>query len=237
MRINQLYLRQMFALFALIGLFVVDASASPTTPPTAFPTLANVGGNYKYNNWTTTAATSANYYGISSSDSGQYVNAAIFYTSSHYQVYGTYYSQDYGTTWHKSNMPSGSYSALANSGDGKYVYATCTSCSGSGIYNSSTYGVTWSATSLPSNTRFTSVACNGNGSIVYAGITSSGGIYKSDDYSATWTLTTASTSLSWTALATSATGQYVVATTGNSVSGQASGSSGIYTSRYVRSYL
>lgn len=118
------------------------------------------------------------------------------------------------------NVPEDAFWASAISSNGQYMYA-CGSDDGE-VWGSSNYGSNWTRLSsvfspLPSNTGWRSVACSGDGQVVYAGVGSGGNqyVYRSTDAGLKWAVAgQVSISSSWAALACdSDTGRLVLGAT------------------------
>ena len=115
-------------------------------------------------------------------------------------IYG---SSDYGVTWTIAFATSDSYTSLAISDTGQYVYDS----TGSIVLRSSDYGVTWSTVRSGSCNY---VTCSSDGSILYLSRIY-GYIYKSTNYGSAWTTLTSSGTPAWGIIRTSSTGVYIYA--------------------------
>jgi hypothetical protein len=116
--------------------------------------------------------------------------------------------------------------ACAVSSNGQYMYAAgaYSDFDDGAVWGSSNYGINWnwisrSSNGLPSNTYYRSVACSGDGQVVYAGVGALGDsnqyIYRSTDGGLSWARAgPRGVSSSWAALACdSDTGRQVLAAT------------------------
>ncbi len=152
--------------------------------------------------WTTTAAPSAAWTGLTSSSDGTHLAAVA-------NAAGIYTSNDSGATWNLAYSTTGSYwGSIASSSDGSHIVAASEVSTGSGIdngtiYVSSDYGAHWTpsiqSTSTPNAAPaedWRSVAISSDGTHLFAisnvsatGLpsTSSSGLYISTDSGLTWT--------------------------------------------------
>jgi hypothetical protein len=125
-----------------------------------------------------------------------------------------------------SNVPYARFWACAISSNGQYMYVAGNDSDfdNGAVWGSSNYGINWTWMSigfngLPSDTYYRSVACSGDGQVVWAGVGSGGDqyVYRSTDGGLTWARAgpqNASSSTSWGALACdSDTGRQVLAAT------------------------
>jgi hypothetical protein len=142
-----------------------------------------------------------NWTGIASSLDGNRIVAAA--ASS-----GIYVSTDGGTNWPGSPNLSGavSWTGVASSGNGSNIMATALSQQ---IYISNNGGAAGSWTNRETARLWTCIATSTDGSVVTAGVGTSGFIYTSTDFGATWVPNT--TALNWAGIACSADGGRMIA--------------------------
>jgi len=123
------------------------------------------------------------------------------------------------------DVPDDSFWACAISSNGQYMYV-CGTDDGE-VWGSSNYGSNWLRLSgqysngLPSNTYWRSLACSGDGQVVWAGVGTGGSIYRSTDGGLSWAEAgPRGISTSWAALGCdSDTGRQVLAATRCSYTG------------------
>jgi len=147
--------------------------------------------------WTLCASAPTNVYwaSIASSADGTKLVALKNYSSS------IYTSIDSGVTWmQQTKSPSKSaenlyWQKIVSSADGTKLVAvnSFNGSSTNAIYTSSDSGATWiqQANGLPTGLGFISVACSGDGAVIYCG-NAKGMIYKSTDSGNTWSAVTTS---------------------------------------------
>jgi photosystem II stability/assembly factor-like uncharacterized protein len=131
----------------------------------------------------------------------------------------------YGTvSWLPSTASSLAYNSMASSSDGSIMAAVA----GQSIYLSTDDGYNWLSTGPSTGTySWNSVACSENGSLLMAGVTSSGAIFYSTNFGGSWVAGIMPTGAGyWHSIAMSANGNIAVA---SSYENENSSYSGIYT--------
>ena len=159
--------------------------------------------------WTQSTSPSTNWSGIASSADGTKI-VAVSWPGSSTPKGQIYISTNSGTAWAQASgaLSPQFWSSVASSADGTKLVAT-TYNTGQ-IYISTNSGASWQLTSAP-NKIWGCVASSTDGSILAAGVDSSGGgIYISTNSGATWGLSSAPTN-DCLAVAMSASGAFQIA--------------------------
>lgn len=142
---------------------------------------------------------SRNWTALATTLDGQQVTAAAANS-------GVYVSTDGGTNWPGSPNLNGvvSWTGVASSGDGSNLVATALSQT---IFTSTNAGINWSP--RESARLWQSIASSTDGSVLVAGVGTSGFLYTSTDFGATWV--PSNVSANWAAVACSADGGRMIA--------------------------
>ena len=159
--------------------------------------------------WTQSNAPNANWTGIASDSTGQYV-VAVASTSSGASSGRIYSSTDFGSTWSPTSAPNPVFwTGIASDSTGQYLVAVAAYV---GIYTlSPSSSPTWVLTTAPTNVSWDGIASDSSGANL-AAVVNGGGIYTlSPSSSPTWVLqTSAPTNVSWSGIASSSSGQNLV---------------------------
>jgi hypothetical protein len=125
----------------------------------------------------------------------------------------TYYSQDFGMTWTKSNFIAGNIFDMTSDSTGQFVVVSSGEYFYSQVYRSSDYGKTWVL--CYHDHDVIKVASSGNGQFLYTTSSSHGG-YKSTDGGTTWNVLPSLLplgALQYAGIVCDSTGQYITIAT------------------------
>lgn len=160
------------------------------------------GSSTGYGTFETTTSPSANWYSITTDDTGQYLLASVAHG-------GIYWSTNYGWTWNITGATVGlNWRGVCSNANFSIVFAVKSDGASNGvIYRSTNNAQTWSLIDA-GNAYWNSVTTSATGQYV-AAVSLAGANRVSSNFGVSWTNTNLYSTSYWISVTSSTTGQYV----------------------------